>query len=137
MEYRNISKWVKVTPVHLQKSCANGGEKGYIRGKTVKRGKMPEKTVYQITETGEEFFLKLMEETARQPIRLFLDFNAVIMSLNLVSEQERRELTGRMEQEIEVMQKPLRTSRRRERMPLTGRSILEQQYRCSMHLPNG
>ena len=50
------------------------------------------------------------------------------MSLNLVSEQERRELTGRMEQEIEVMQKPLRTSRRRERMPLTGRSILEQQY---------
>ena len=57
-----------------------------------------------------------MEETAWRPIRLFLDFNAVIMSLNLVSEQERRELTGRMEQEIEVMQKPLRTSRRREQM---------------------
>jgi len=90
---------------------------------------MPEKTVYQITETGEEFFLKLMEETARQPIRLFLDFNAVIMSLNLVSEQERRELTGRMEQEIEVMQKTVADKQaERTNVPLTGRSILEQQY---------
>lgn len=105
VEYRNISKWVKVSTPSIYKKVVQMEEKGYIRGKTVKEGKMPEKTVYQITETGEEFFLKLMEETARQPIRLFLDFNAVIMSLNLVSEQERRELTGRMEQEIEVMQK--------------------------------
>jgi len=105
VEYRNISKWVKVSTPSIYKKVVQMEEKGYIRGKTVKEGKMPEKTVYQITETGEEYFLKLMEETARQPIRLFLDFNAVIMSLNLVSEQERRELTGRMEQEIEVMQK--------------------------------
>ena len=91
VEYRNISKWVKVSTPSIYKKVVQMEEKGYIRGKTVKEGKMPEKTVYQITETGEEFFLKLMEETARQPIRLFLDFNAVIMSLNLVSEQERRE----------------------------------------------
>ena len=129
VEYRNISKWVKVSTPSIYKKVVQMEEKGYIRGKTVKEGKMPEKTVYQITEAGEEFFLKLMEETARQPIRLFLDFNAVIMSLNLVSEQERRELTGRMGTEIEVMQKTVADKQaERTNVPLTGRSILEQQY---------
>ena len=68
VEYRNISKWVKVSTPSIYKKVVQMEEKGYIRGKTVKEGKMPEKTVYQITETGEEFFMKLMEETARQPI---------------------------------------------------------------------
>ena len=50
VEYRNISKWVKVSTPSIYKKVVQMEEKGYIRGKTVKEGKMPEKTVYQITE---------------------------------------------------------------------------------------
>ena len=47
VEYRNISKWVKVSTPSIYKKVVQMEEKGYIRGKTVKEGKMPEKTVYQ------------------------------------------------------------------------------------------
>lgn len=128
VEYRNISKWVKVSTPSIYKKVVQMEEKGYIRGKTVKEGKMPEKTVYQ-TQRQEKSFSEADGGDGPQPIRLFLDFNAVIMSLNLVSEQERRELTGRMEQEIEVMQKTVADKQaERTNVPLTGRSILEQQY---------
>ena len=70
VEYRNISKWVKVSTPSIYKKVVQLEEKGDIAGSVVKEGKMPEKTVYRITEAGEKHFLKLMEETAGQSVRL-------------------------------------------------------------------
>lgn len=130
VEYRNISKWVKVSTPSIYKKVVQLEEKGYIDGTGIREGKMPEKTVYEITPEGERHFLKLMEETAGQSVRLFLDFNAVIMSLDFVPEEERRVLTGRIEERIAEM-KAIVGEKQTERghAPYTGRAILEQQYR--------
>ena len=57
-------------------------EKGYITGNTFKEGKMPEKAIYTLTAQGKHEFESLMLEIAAQPIRIFLDFNAVIVNLD-------------------------------------------------------
>ena len=45
VEYRNISKWVKIsTPSIYKKAIQLEEEKGLIRGEIVKEGKMPEKS---------------------------------------------------------------------------------------------
>ena len=56
VEYRNISKWVKVSTPSIYKKVVQMEEKGYIRGKTVKEGKMPEKTVIRSQRQEKSFF---------------------------------------------------------------------------------
>ena len=132
VEYRHISKWVKVSTPSIYKKVVQMEEKGYISGVAVRDGKMPEKTVYRITDAGERRFTELMTETAGRPVRLFLDFNAVIMSLNLVSEEQRRELLEQIEREITGI-KSILSEKKEERktVPLTGRTILDQQLRLA------
>lgn len=42
---------------------------------------MPEKAVYTLTDSGKTESERLMLETSAKPIRIFLDFNAVIVNL--------------------------------------------------------
>ena len=74
VEYRNISKWVKISTPSIYKKAIQLEEKGFIKGEIVKEGKMPEKAVYSLTDEGEKEFVKLMMETASKPIHFFLDF---------------------------------------------------------------
>ena len=50
VEYRNISKWVKISTPSIYKKVIQLEEKGYIRSSSVKEGKMPEKAVYSATK---------------------------------------------------------------------------------------
>ena len=76
VEYRNISKWVKISTPSIYKKVIQLEEKGLIQGKIVKEGKMPEKAIYSLTEAGETEFECLMFEISAKPINIFLDFNA-------------------------------------------------------------
>ena len=60
VEYRNISKWVKISTPSIYKKVIQLEEKGYIVSHTEKEGKMPEKAVYSLTEKGEQEFEKLI-----------------------------------------------------------------------------
>lgn len=132
VEYRNISKWVKVSTPSIYKKVVQMEEKGYVRGEIVREGKMPEKTVYQITDAGEKHFLSLMEDIAGQSVRLFLDFNAVIMSLDFVSGQKRAQLLEHMEEEIGSLKEIVEVKmEERQHVPFTGRAILDQQFQLA------
>ena len=82
VEYRNISKWVKISTPSIYKKAIQLEEKGFIKSNLVKEGKMPEKAVYSLTDAGEKEFERLMLEIAAKPIQIFLDFNAVIVNLD-------------------------------------------------------
>ena len=73
VEYRNISKWVKISTPSIYKKAIQLEQKGFIKGDIIKEGKMPEKAVYSLTEAGEKEFERLMLEIAAQPIHIFLD----------------------------------------------------------------
>ena len=90
VEYRNISKWVKISTPSIYKKVIQLEKKGYVKSCLVKEGKMPEKAVYSLTLSGEEQFEKLMLETAGRPIRIFLDFNAVIVNLSSLPPQKQQ-----------------------------------------------
>lgn len=132
VEYRNISWWVKVSTPSIYKKVVQLEKKGYLLGEIVKEGKMPEKTVYHITDQGDQYFLTLMEEASGGMVRLFLDFNAVVMNLNFVSDSKRAELIGRMEGGIQELREEIKEkSEERQHVPLTGKTILDQQMRLT------
>ena len=53
VEYRNISRWVKISTPSIYKKVIQLEQKGFIRGTMIKEGNMAEKAVYSLTEEGE------------------------------------------------------------------------------------
>ena len=132
VEYRNISKWVKVSTPSIYKKVVHLEEKGYIKSNLSKEGNMPEKSIYHITERGDKYFLELMKIISSQMVNIFLDFNAVIINLEMISPFERRELTENIEYQIHQFQKAVsQLEIERTDIPLTGKTILKQQVLLS------
>lgn len=131
VEYRNISRWVKISTPSIYKKVIQLEKKGYIQGTMVKEGKMPEKAVYSLTSDGEKEFENLMLEISSQPVRIFLDFNAVIVNLDSLSPEKQKECLVNIESNIQMMKRYVEDNigRKEENpeIPETGKAVLRQQ----------
>lgn len=131
VEYRNISKWVKISTPSIYKKVLQLEEKGYIKSCIVKEGKMPEKAVYSLTNTGEEEFEKLMLEIASKPIRIFLDFNAVIVNLDSLPPEKQKSCISYIRNSVNTLKKYLEdninTKGKMPEIPEAGMAVLQQQ----------
>lgn len=132
VEYRNISKWVKVSTPSIYKKVIQLEEKGYITGNLSREGNMPEKSIYRITEDGEKYFLELMKKISTQMVNVFLDFNAVVINMGMLSSSEEREIIDNIETEIEKYKNAVsKLEMEREEIPVCAKSILRQQVLLS------
>lgn len=131
VEYRNISKWVKISTPSIYKKTIQLEEKGLIRGTVVKEGKMPEKAVYSLTEAGEKEFERLMREIASNPIHIFLDFNAVIVNLGSLPPETRKSCVAEIQKNVKQLKAYLEENIREKEsipeIPATGMAVLRQQ----------
>lgn len=132
VEYRNISKWVKISTPSIYKKAIQLEEKGFIKADIVKEGKMPEKAVYTLTESGEEEFERLMSEIAAKPINIFLDFNAVIVNLDSLPPEKQKVCIADIEKNIQTLKsyidENLREKENMPEIPQTGLAVLRQQF---------
>ena len=131
VEYRNISKWVKISTPSIYKKVIQLEEKGYITSTQVKDGKMPEKAVYTLTDSGKSQFEKLMLEISLKPIYIFLDFNAVIVNLDSLSRENQKVCLANIEDNIKTLKSYLEENENLKKnapeIPETGMAVLEQQ----------
>ena len=131
VEYRNISKWVKISTPSIYKKVIQLEEKGYITSTQVKDGKMPEKAVYTLTDSGKSQFEKLMIEISLKPIHIFLDFNAVIVNLDSLSRENQKVCLANIEDNIKTLKSYLEENENLKKnapeIPKTGIAVLEQQ----------
>ncbi len=132
VEYRNISKWVKISTPSIYKKVIQLEEKGLLRSVAVKENNMPEKAVYSLTASGEREFEKLMREISAQPIRIFLDFNAVIVNLDSLPPEAQRECVENIGANVETLKSYLEDNLREKEnapgVPETGMAVLRQQF---------
>lgn len=131
VEYRNISRWVKISTPSIYKKVIQLEQKGLIAS-TVMEGRMAEKAVYSITAAGETEFQRLMLEISGQPVNMFLDFNAVIVNLDSLPQEHQNTCLERIEGQVKVLKAYLGDNmQRKERapeVPETGKAVLRQQY---------
>lgn len=132
VEYRNISKWVKISTPSIYKKVIQLEEKGLILSHTEKEGKMPEKAVYSLTDAGQEEFERLMLEISCKPINFFLDFNAVIVNLESMSKERQKECIDNIEINMNVLKNYLEENislKENDRdVPFVGMAVLRQQF---------
>lgn len=131
VEYRNISKWVKISTPSIYKKVIQLEKKGYITSTQVKEGKMPEKAVYTLTDSGNSQFEKLMIEISLKPIHIFLDFNAVIVNLDSLSRENQKVCLANIEDNVKTLKSYLEENENLKKnapeIPETGMAVLEQQ----------
>lgn len=131
VEYRNISKWVKISTPSIYKKVVQLEDKGYIKSISVKEGKMPEKAVYSLTEAGEEEFERLMLAISCQPVRFFLDLNAVIVNLTSLSPENQNACLTNIADNVKTLKAYLEENIREKEnlpeIPETGKAVLRQQ----------
>lgn len=131
VEYRNISKWVKISTPSIYKKVIQLEKKGFMKGDIVKEGNMAEKTVYSLTEQGEKQFEKLMLEIASKPVRIFLDFNAVIVNLDSLPKEKQKSCLTEIENNMKTLkgyiEENVSLKEHLPEIPKTGMVVLEQQ----------
>ena len=131
VEYRNISKWVKISTPSIYKKVIQLEKKGFMKGDIVKEGNMAEKTVYSLTEQGEKQFEKLMLEIASKPVRIFLDFNAVIVNLDSLPKEKQKSCLTEIEKNMKTLkgyiEENVSLKEHLPEIPKTGMAVLEQQ----------
>ena len=132
VEYRNISRWVKISTPSIYKKVIQLEEKGLIEKTVVKEGKMPEKAVYSLTEAGEKQFDELMMDIASEPINIFLDFNAVIVNLDSLPPEKRQVCLENIEKNILILksylQENINTKENLPEISETAKAVLQQQF---------
>ena len=132
VEYRNISKWVKVSTPSIYKKVLQLEEKGLIAGTAVKEGKMPEKAVYSLTDAGKREFEALMLEISGKPVYLFLDLNAVIVNIDKLTPELRTRCLERINNGVQALKTYLEENIDLKDdapgIPETGLAVLRQQY---------
>lgn len=131
VEYRNISKWVKISTPSIYKKVLQLEEKGFIKSRIEKEGKMPEKAVYSLTQQGEQEFEKLMMEIAAKSINIYLDFNAVIVNLDSLSQEKQNVCLANIENNIKQLTSYLEENFLAKEsipdVPENGMAVLQQQ----------
>lgn len=132
VEYRNISKWVKISTPSIYKKVIQLEEKGLVQKTLVKENKMNEKAVYSLTSEGKEQMKKLMLEISMKPIDIFLDMNAVIVNLEALSKEEQEYCLINIEKNIKIRKQAL-TENMESKMDIpnissAAKQVLQQQY---------
>ena len=132
VEYRNISKWVIISTPSIYKKVIQLEEKGLLQSVPVRENNMPEKAVYSLTASGEQEFERLMEELSAQPIRMFLDFNAVIVNLDSVPLEMQKSCVASIEKNVQdlktYLEENLREKENAPEVPEIGMAVLRQQF---------
>ncbi|MDE6014540.1 MAG: PadR family transcriptional regulator, partial [Acetatifactor sp.] len=126
-----ISKWVKISTPSIYKKVIQLEEKGFIKSRIEKEGKMPEKAVYSLTEQGEMEFERLMLEIASKSINFYLDFNAVIVNLDSLPPEHQQTCLTNIEDNIRqlkaYLEENLSVKQNAPDVPENGMAVLRQQ----------
>lgn len=128
IEMRNLSRWVKIGSFTVYKKVLLYETKGWIVGETIKNGKMPQKKIYTLTSLGKEVFMEWMMKFSKFETRIFLDFNAVIVNLGLLDENDRDVCLQHIKSSIQQTNEQLREQAScNKMMSIYGQAILKQQ----------
>lgn len=89
---------------------------------------MPDKAVYTITDKGNDYFNRLMNDISNSDVSLYLDFNVIITNLDLVDDEQKQILVSNIKSKILELKELLNERRsHRQHIPNVGKQMFKQQ----------
>lgn len=129
VEFMRMQKWIKIGSPTIYQNLKKLAANKYLATETVKEGNMPEKVIYNITASGEKYFLELMRHYSGNAGKIYFDFNAFIINLHLVDKDAGLEMLNNLRQYFYEAQEDLEHDRELEELqdiPVGGKAIIKQ-----------
>jgi DNA-binding PadR family transcriptional regulator len=127
VEATKMKKWMKIGAPTIYQNLKKLGAKKYLSMKTVKESNMPEKAIYSITESGQEYLLKLMDHFADDSGKIYFEFNAFIINLQLVDQDTGLAMLHKLRRYFYRGQENVeRDMAELQGVPLGGKAIMKQ-----------
>lgn len=132
IQMRNIKFWVQISKASIYKKMISFEKKGYVSSEVIKNGNMPEKTIYSITEKGDEFFFRGINELSKEALRFFLGYNVVLMNINKFEEDMQKKIIENIEYQIKDFNDGVKKNAPQKALiPVFGDAIIKQQLMLS------
>ena len=120
IEYRNIPRWVRISEQSIYKKVLQLESKEYIVSHKEKEG--------NITDKGNDYFNKLMNDISNSDVSLYLDFNIIITNLDLVDDEQKKILVSNIKSKILELKELLNERQsHRQHIPNVGKQMFKQQ----------
>lgn len=100
IDQRSVSRILKISRPAVYKVCKRLARQGYLNGKAVREGELPEKTVYSVTPKGKQHFQQLMEHFSRAILPMHFEFNSFLFHIEKIEDSKARELLGNLQSEL-------------------------------------
>ncbi|MBI3813295.1 MAG: PadR family transcriptional regulator [Nitrospinae bacterium] len=130
---KQIGRFLKISTPAIYKSCNRLYAAGFLDGKAVKEGGLPEKTVYSINKKGRKRFLALMEGFSSHFAPFFLDCNAFIWNIEKVEKKHGLKMLENLRDELSALDKwiPQHEKEESENLSFAAKAIIKQ-YRMTI-----
>lgn len=112
VQFRRLEDWIAISEPGIYKTAKKLEEKMYLKSYDER------KKIYQITETGREYFLELMEEQVTSLKQIHLNFTPILMNIHKVPQNEAKEILENLKNEFDRHQ-----------------ALITQQLTIKQHLP--
>ncbi len=87
VENKIVGRLVKISAPAVYKNLKELCRNGFLTVEAVREGEMPEKKIYALTETGQEYFFKLMEHYSSHFADYYFELNAFLMNLDKLDKE--------------------------------------------------
>ena len=88
IEYHHFDRWSKISIPSIYKKVIQLEEKGFLTSEVSNSGKLSNKTIYSITETGKDYFQRLMTDLSETSPTIMLDMNILIANITKLSKDK-------------------------------------------------
>ena len=128
IKYIRLKNWMKIGAPTIYQNVKKMAENGYLSTGIAKSGNMPEKVIYTITDSGNEYFQELMVKFSKTPSPIFFDFNAFLINLDLVDKSSGIAMLKDLRRYFQSSHANLKKDREAIKDPLVGGNAIMEQY---------
>lgn len=132
IKQRRLRSWIKISDASVYRNLRILAEQGYLSTQVTRDGAMPEKTIFELTEAGNEHLGQLIREAAAAPLMLHFDFDVWLGHLGFLSPTEAAECRDMLGDQIDALSLQLGTQLKEynEALPSGVHALIE--LRCEV-----
>jgi DNA-binding PadR family transcriptional regulator len=107
IKQRRLRSWIKISDASVYRNLRILADQGYLSTRVTREGAMPEKTIFELTETGNTHLGRLIRDAAAAPLMLHFDFDVWLGHLGFLSPAEAAECRDMLNGQLDTLSQEL------------------------------
>ena len=107
IQRRQLRSWIRISEASVYRNLRILAEQGYLETRVTRDGAMPEKTIFELTDAGDELLTQLIRDAAATPLKLHFDFDVWLGHLFFLEPEEAAECIEMLRSQLDTLSSEL------------------------------